>query len=286
VHDEGIEPKDSVALTIEGKTFATLSGEVQRLELTLRGAGAVAFTRVENDIVELEGELVLEAFDLRPRSSELRNGWLGVDAAKLREGRGSSGVLEVTLPEGLTPRTVRIEVPCPELTSLRPQERAPLDQKSRTIVMRGTPLFSSPSGGTVLAQILGEDQRDGAGAVTVEVLERREGMLRVRAIEPNEAVGWIASSATDSYMVGMSGHGYGVGGLRSSRRTRQVTCGTDLPIYVRTAARGEVRVGKLKAHKSIEALTDPDGTAPIEIALGQADLKPYVRPVDLARCPK
>jgi hypothetical protein len=283
IRDRGIDPISPVELAMDAQVFATLRDPVEQLELRVTGEHvAYAAAHVETDVVELEGELPLAEFRVRPRGTEMYKGWLGIETSYVRGARGNMGTLEVPLPHGLRPTKITVEFACDQITTIKPPERPSDRGLGMVFIKQGTPLLQMP-GAKPLAQILGPDQLEDGG-LTVHVLERRDGMLRVRLVEPNIAVGWIAATATEPGGGG-TGYGYGVGGLAGRRP--QVSCSTGLPIFVRSPRRGEVRVGRLKPNRSLIALTDPAGTEPVFVKLdGAGELKPYVRPADLAACPR
>ncbi|MBX3158634.1 MAG: hypothetical protein KF773_21885 [Deltaproteobacteria bacterium] len=277
IRDRDAEPMDSLALTLDGETFATLSGGVG-FDLRVTGAAPTARATAENDLAELEGDVALDAFHVRPLGG-LTAGWLEVGAAIVRGARGSVASLEVELPAAIDPRTVRVDVPCNELTSVR---RRDPDYTRGTYmeVPRAAPLSAVP-GGPVVAHLL-----DGQDA-ELRMLERRGDLARVRIIgeeKHNHVLAWVPANALRYAPYGRghgTGYGYGVG----APPRWSVSCAHRLPIFARSAKRGEVRVGWLKAGKSITALTDPAGPT-VDVQLGPATRRPYVRGIDLARCPR
>jgi hypothetical protein len=127
--------------------------------------------------------------------------------------------------------------------------------------------------GRVLARVVPD------GEIAATVIEREPGFLRVVIVEPNQAIGWVAESATQPAAL-RGGFGYGRGGY--SRRI--LVCPTDVPLYVRSKSGRTVRVGHLKKNQPVVPAVDPtSGAAEIEIKL-EGTLAPFMRASDVAAC--
>ena len=273
IRERDATPMDPIALAIEGETFAHLYDALD-LDLTITGAESTQ-QRIETTTYVFERGLDLDALRVRPRDrSKLHDGWLDVQTAVVRKAVGATAQLEVELPEGLMPRTVDVPTACSELTIVGAEDEEP--EGDVVVVVKPTPLLRTPHG-AVLARFVPSDDHQ----ITVTVLERRGDHLRVAIRGPNEAIGWVAKSATE--LQGLGGGGYGIGGF-GGRSPRMMSCQDPVPLYVRSPSGKVVRVGLLKQEQAVLPVVDPkSGVEEVGVKLG-GTLTPFFRASDLAEC--
>lgn len=283
IHETDVEISGLAELSIEGMEFASQSGPLQRLSVTFEGTRGRA--KIENETFVLEGDLELSALAIRPRELALRDGWIEIRSATAKTTSAATLKLQVTLPEGLAPRTAMFGYPCHALTFAAPPEASDdeTEQLATLELAVGTQLRPTPDGHPVV-RVSGHD-REGDQPIAVEatVLERKGAMTRVRIAGDNPVTGWVPTSALRPVSADQLG-GFGFG--RSGYGRAQVFCARDTPIYVRVGGR-VVRVGKIKKEQGFYLGTqqaEREEEQPIDLGVAKPATVPFVKSSDFARC--
>lgn len=294
IRDTNVESIQWVNLSVRGHQFAYFDGPYARLDVEIVGTRARA--RVETAQVELDGELRLDDFPLRPARRTLHDGWVEIEVATGRAAAGDTLRIDVALPTGVQPASKQFVVPCRELTFARAPTDEDEDESDETepaesvefLPATTTSLHRAP-GEPAVARVVAPEEAEHDPheppidePVTARVLERRGRIVRVRIEGPNAVVGWVAASAVREPKFGSL---YGIGGFGRSGvgKPNALQCPRALPIYVRPGVGAEVtRVGTLKPNASVLITSDRDG-AEVTIDLGHHDVAPFVRRSDIER---
>jgi hypothetical protein len=265
-------PMTPVHLAVDGEVFARPSS-LEALELKV-DTGRLVKARAETQTTRLLGALDLRNVHVRPRNEMPHEGWLVVKSADVLEAKGRVAHLVLFLPDGVAPRTLDLDLPCSEVTTLPRRDDTP---EGDLVVLARDARLRGPSPGS------GEVARVVQDALEAHELERHGGMVRV-SIDGDESrvEAWVDASsvATPPPGSGTSRGGIGTGRYGTSS---SVSCSRDLAIYARSTALGAVHVGYLKPGQSVRVdgkNTTPDETA---IELG-GDIATFVRASDLAGC--
>jgi hypothetical protein len=258
----------SWSLRVQGRSFVSIYGHVERVDAAVGAEGARAVVRTRG--ITLGGDVAIDELRVRPVEPLAYEGWLHVRRMRVVQ-VGGDGVLrgEVLLPAMLADRPMSVDVPCSKVL-LTGEVRAPQDgQEARFEASTSVPLRLQP-GGDVVATLRAIPASASDELVAVEwtytqLLERRGAWAHVRVIGPNSWVeGWTDGSALKKGgfggMLGMLSGG-GASGERSLR------CPRELLLYVRPEAE-PVRVGVVSAGATVRVRS----TAPLARLAAQAEV--------------
>jgi hypothetical protein len=255
-------------LSLDGAMFASPGGPFKHIEATFDDSTARA--KLENSQFVLEGQLDLSKLSLRPRATELYDGWIELRTATPLHAEGASLRVQLELPAHVVPATKQYAIACSALTFEHPPDAAAKGDE-RALAF-GTPLYAGVGERQVAQLRKGDDD-----IVMVIVLERRGAFTRVRLDGDNPIVVWVASNRLSEVAADGSEYGIGTGGF--GRKAIIQTCERDVPIYVRG-----IRVGHVKKGAAFR-LKDGASGDELEIVLGQADgVIPYLKSSELSAC--
>ncbi len=285
IHDVNVTTIHDAQLSVFDGPFARIASPFTRLDVVIDRSRGRA--HLETEELVLEGELALDELPLRPRTHTMHEGWLAMGVAFAKDARGGQLRASVSLPEGLRPRAVVVELPCGALTFAEPPE-APDPVGSEYIVFAPgtrTPVLRSPGGPQVaiVSPPPAEPQGDPnlpsfEEDVSARVIARRAELLHVRIEGSNYVEGWVSTKNTrePGAMYG------GLHGNMAGDQPPRLRCDRAVPIFVRS--RGEVRrVGHYKPNATIRLETDA-AAEHVAVDLGHAEVVPFVKRADVAAC--
>ncbi len=269
-------------LSVEGLPFALQPGPFRRFDVTFHDA--IGRAHLETASLALDGDLDLGEVTLRPRGGKPRERWVDIRTGTAREATGDALKVEVSLPDGIAPKSLTFVLPCRDLTFTPPPDAADEAELEQVSLPVHTQLRPSPDG-PVVARVVGridpDDRAGGPIAIDATVIGRRGSMTQLRIDGTNPVTVWASSLALQP-AIGDGGGGFGYG--RSGYTQPSSTCSRDVPIHVRVRGR-VVRVGRIKKGASFFTTGDGDGDdVPIDLGLREPALQPAISAADFAAC--
>lgn len=294
------QPTDmlSLALSFEGRTFASFTGGDKVEETELRATSKAATLTVTTSEFVLTGEVHADRLDLMPRARSLRDGWLDVRVAKAKRVIGDTMEVSVYLPSIVKPvAPLALSFACRDLRLGR--QFAEVDGK-QVWFKSGlkTPLRATPTGHVVAEIETPLSERFPSSAVEMA----REGRL-VKVRLPN--VSLIPSTIVEGWVELSSIGGPPPRGLNRSdippvdlaeyesaaKRAAPpvLRCAHEVPVFVRVDGPA-VRVGFVRPNAPVRRLTSDANATEVGIDLGDSNrsgpnaLLPFVRTTSLEGC--
>ncbi len=271
---------------VEG-SFTSVAGEVERSELRLSDRGTAGTYEVHTTTgYDLIGEVKLAEVAVRPRTATLVDGWIGISRARAKEVTGGSMRLAIEPPERIRIASVPdVTMACSDLSPILQSPGSEPRQKPLEVIVPSPGARSAlrvVPGGPVVGELLATTKEDGDSLQTLEIVERRGQMIKIRvAGESTWIEAWAASrgAGSSSGVVGGVLGGIFGGDATGAEKRPLYVCKDDVPLYVRDGG-VTVRVGTARAGATL-ILPAPWGSTSGDPPLGGAAEVPLV--LDTAR---
>lgn len=274
VRDSDVTINGVAKLSVAGHSFAQQVGPFARFGVVFREA--VGHVKLETELFVLEGDLDLSEVAVRPRATELGDGWIEIRKGAAKAASEDALRIEVELPAGLEPKAVPFTLPCSGLTFAAPPDPSETTELEVVEVPIHTQLRPRPDGPAV-ARVVGrvdpDDTTKTLQALEANVLERRGSMTKVRFDGDNPVVAWVSSLALQPPTGGgLGGFGFGRTGIGRS----PVSCSREVSIYVRIDGR-LLRVGRVKKEAQFYLDATTGDEIVVDLGLPKADLRAFIK---------
>ncbi len=278
IEERLVETAGRANLSFRNLEFAELAGPFVRLAVQV--TGHTAHARVETELLELEGDLALDALPVRPKRPLLHDGWLELTDAKGRAAIAGTLRLELELPVGFQPSSRSVDLPCESLTFAARTDPYDANEVGDVWLPPGTAttLYRTPGSGRITTWTAPERGTDDPSEITAATeLQRTGNFVKIRIHGPNAVIAWVAAAAIAVPSDNVYG---GLLGSETGEMASALECPDRVPIYIRVDGR-VVRVGTTKPDASLFGVRIRTGD--VELQLG-GDIHPFLEHKDVERC--